>query len=53
MVEEEKKEGKKDKPAENEPSKGEFSRRPGKELMIEEVIRHPLLTPYPYKQTIS
>ena len=49
MVKEEEKEGEIDKLDEDEPNEGEFSRRPGKEPMIEEPPRHPLPVPYPHR----
>ena len=49
MVEEEELKGKIDKPEKEGPSEGEFIRRPGKEPMIEEAIRHHLLAPYPQR----
>ena len=43
------KKGEIDKPKKEGPSEGDFIQRPGKEPMVEEAIRHPLLAEYPQR----
>ena len=49
MVGEEGLEGKTDKSKKERPSEGDFIQRSGKEQMVEEAARHPLLAIYPQR----